>query len=122
MDGPRRRWFSCSNQPVVEVADLGREFAFSRDPWAGESYSADTLNAAPGDTDILAARAGRIHFAGEQTICGHQRSCIMLDRLVPRVVQRHRPFESGGSSSAFARRLESPRLAWRAGDRSEDQP
>jgi monoamine oxidase len=40
------------------------------DPWAGESYSADTLNAAPGDTDILAAPAGRIHFAGEHT-AGH---------------------------------------------------
>jgi hypothetical protein len=92
------------------------------DPWAGESYSADTLNAAPGDTDLLAAPAGRIHFAGEQTIRGQQRSCIMLDRLVPRVVQRHRPFESGGSSSAFAPRLESSRLAWRACDRSEDQP
>jgi monoamine oxidase len=40
------------------------------DPWAGESYSADTLTAAPGDTDILAAPAGRIHFAGEHT-AGH---------------------------------------------------
>lgn len=26
----RRRWFSWSNQPVVEVADRGREFAFTR--------------------------------------------------------------------------------------------
>jgi monoamine oxidase len=40
------------------------------DPWAGESYSADTLTAARGDTDILAAPAGRIHFAGEHT-AGH---------------------------------------------------
>ncbi|HEY2078633.1 MAG TPA: NAD(P)/FAD-dependent oxidoreductase [Streptosporangiaceae bacterium] len=40
------------------------------DPWAAESYSADTLTAAPGDTDILAAPAGRIHFAGEHT-AGH---------------------------------------------------
>ena len=26
----RRRWFTWSNQPVVEVADRGREFAFTR--------------------------------------------------------------------------------------------
>jgi monoamine oxidase len=37
------------------------------DLWAGESYTADTLTAAPGDPDILAAPAGRIHFAGEHT-------------------------------------------------------
>jgi monoamine oxidase len=37
------------------------------DPWAGESYTADTLAAAPGDADILAAPAGRIYFAGEHT-------------------------------------------------------
>jgi monoamine oxidase len=40
------------------------------DPWAGESYSAGTLTAARGDPDILAAPAGRIHFAGEHT-AGH---------------------------------------------------
>jgi monoamine oxidase len=37
------------------------------DPWAGESYTADTLTAAPGDVDILADPAGRIYFAGEHT-------------------------------------------------------
>jgi monoamine oxidase len=37
------------------------------DPWAGESYSADTLAAAPGDLNILAAPVGRIHFTGEHT-------------------------------------------------------
>ena len=37
------------------------------DPWAGESYSADLVTAAPGDPEILAAPAGRIHFAGEHT-------------------------------------------------------
>ncbi len=37
------------------------------DPWAGESYTADTVTAAPGDAGILAAPAGRIHFAGEHT-------------------------------------------------------
>jgi monoamine oxidase len=40
------------------------------DPWAGESYSAGTLTAARGDPDILAAPAGRIHFAGEHA-AGH---------------------------------------------------
>ena len=37
------------------------------DPWAGESYTADTLTRASGDADILAAPAGRIYFAGEHT-------------------------------------------------------
>ena len=37
------------------------------DPWAGESYSADTITAAPGDAEIIAAAAGRVHFAGEHT-------------------------------------------------------
>ena len=40
------------------------------DPWAGESYTADTLTPAPGDPDILAAPASRIYFAGEHT-AGH---------------------------------------------------
>jgi monoamine oxidase len=37
------------------------------DRWAGESYSADIVTTAPGDPDILAAPAGRLHFAGEHT-------------------------------------------------------
>ena len=37
------------------------------DPWAGESYSADTTTAAPGDAEIIGAAAGRVHFAGEHT-------------------------------------------------------
>ena len=37
------------------------------DPWAGESYSADTITAAPGDPEIIGAAAGRVHFAGEHT-------------------------------------------------------
>jgi monoamine oxidase len=50
-------------------ADLARAIltTWNDDPWAGESYSADTVTAAPGDPDILAAPAGRIHFAGEHT-------------------------------------------------------
>jgi monoamine oxidase len=37
------------------------------DPWAGESYSADTITAAAGDEDLIAAPVGRVHFAGEHT-------------------------------------------------------
>ena len=37
------------------------------DPWAGESYSALTVDVAGGDDEILAAPAGRVHFAGEHT-------------------------------------------------------
>ena len=37
------------------------------DPWAGESYSALTTTVADGDDEILAAPAGRVHFAGEHT-------------------------------------------------------
>jgi monoamine oxidase len=40
------------------------------DPWAGQSYSADTVTAATADPAALAAPAGRIHFAGEHT-AGH---------------------------------------------------
>jgi len=41
------------------------------DPWAGQSYSADTITAAATDLPAaLAAPAGRIHFAGEHT-AGH---------------------------------------------------
>jgi monoamine oxidase len=41
--------------------------AWNDDPWAGESYTAVTVTAAPGDQELLAAPAGRIHFAGEHT-------------------------------------------------------
>jgi monoamine oxidase len=37
------------------------------DPWAGESYSALTVTVADGDDDVVAAPAGRVHFAGEHT-------------------------------------------------------
>jgi monoamine oxidase len=37
------------------------------DPWAGESYSADTITVTRGDDDLIAAPVGRIHFAGEHT-------------------------------------------------------
>ena len=37
------------------------------DPWAGESYSAHTVEVAGGDDQLIAAPAGRVHFAGEHT-------------------------------------------------------
>ena len=37
------------------------------DPWAGESYTADTLTVAPGDAGLIATRGGRVCFAGEHT-------------------------------------------------------
>jgi monoamine oxidase len=37
------------------------------DPWAGESYTALTVERAPGDDDLTAAPVGRVHFAGEHT-------------------------------------------------------
>ncbi|MGO9221490.1 MAG: FAD-dependent oxidoreductase [Streptosporangiaceae bacterium] len=37
------------------------------DPWTGESYSALTIDMADGDDEVLAAPAGRVHFAGEHT-------------------------------------------------------
>ena len=37
------------------------------DPWAGESYSALTIEARPGDDKLIAAPAGRVFFAGEHT-------------------------------------------------------
>ena len=37
------------------------------DPWAGESYSALTVNVADGDDELIAAPLGRVHIAGEHT-------------------------------------------------------
>jgi monoamine oxidase len=37
------------------------------DPWTGESYTALTVDRAPGDDDLIAAPIGRVHFAGEHT-------------------------------------------------------
>jgi monoamine oxidase len=50
-------------------ADLARAVltTWNDDPWAGQSYSADTVTAARADAGTLAAPAGRIHFAGEHT-------------------------------------------------------
>jgi monoamine oxidase len=40
---------------------------WSNDPWARGAYSADGLEARPGDAELLAAPAGALHFAGEHT-------------------------------------------------------
>jgi monoamine oxidase len=37
------------------------------DPWAGESYTALTVDVAKGDGRLIAAPLGRVHFAGEHT-------------------------------------------------------
>jgi monoamine oxidase len=37
------------------------------DPWAGESYTAVTVDVAKGDGRLIAAPLGRVHFAGEHT-------------------------------------------------------
>ncbi len=37
------------------------------DPWAGESYSALTVEMAEGDDELIAAPLGRVHIAGEHT-------------------------------------------------------
>jgi monoamine oxidase len=55
-------------RPELTV-DAGRALltTWNDDPWAGESYSALTVTVASGDEDLLAAPAGRVHFAGEHT-------------------------------------------------------
>ena len=49
--------------------DLDRALltSWNDDPWAGESYSALTIDAAPGDDERLAAPFGRVTVAGEHT-------------------------------------------------------
>ena len=68
-DGPAT-WAAqaAALRPELDT-DPGRAMltTWNDDPWAGESYSADTVTTAPGDPEILAAPAGRIHFAGEHT-------------------------------------------------------
>jgi len=71
-DGPAT-WASRAAAQRPELAvDVTRAVltTWNDDPWAGESYTADTLAAAPDDAGILAAPVGRIHFAGEHT-AGH---------------------------------------------------
>jgi monoamine oxidase len=49
--------------------DLDRALltTWNDDPWAGESYTALTVEQAAGDDQLIAAPIGRVHFAGEHT-------------------------------------------------------
>ncbi len=55
-------------RPELPV-DAGRALltTWNDDPWAGASYTAHTTTVADGDDDLMAAPAGRVHFAGEHT-------------------------------------------------------
>jgi len=55
-------------RPELSV-DLGRAMltTWNDDQWAGESYSALTIEHAAGDDGLIAAPVGRVHFAGEHT-------------------------------------------------------
>jgi monoamine oxidase len=68
-DGPAT-WASRVAELRPELAmDLDRALltTWNDDPWAGESYSALTINVAAGDAEVIAQAAGRVHFAGEHT-------------------------------------------------------
>ena len=63
LGGPRGRAPSRAHRRPAGRALLT---TWNDDPWAGESYSALDGGLA-GDEDLLAAPAGRVHFAGEHT-------------------------------------------------------
>ncbi len=68
-EGPAR-WASLAAALRPELSlDLDRAMVttWNDDPWAGESYSALTVTVAEGDDELIAAPAGRVHFAGEHT-------------------------------------------------------
>jgi monoamine oxidase len=68
-DGPSL-WAERVAELRPELAlDLGRALVttWNDDPWAGESYSAQTTSVAAGDAALIAAPHGRVHFAGEHT-------------------------------------------------------
>ncbi|MGN6791420.1 MAG: flavin monoamine oxidase family protein [Streptosporangiaceae bacterium] len=55
-------------RPELAVdADRALLTTWNDDPWAGESYTALTIERAPGDDQLIAAPVGRVHFAGEHT-------------------------------------------------------
>jgi monoamine oxidase len=68
-EGPAR-WASrvAALRPELSL-DPGRALltTWNDDPWAGESYSAHTVEVAGGDDQLIAAPEGRVHFAGEHT-------------------------------------------------------
>jgi monoamine oxidase len=49
--------------------DPGRALltTWNDDPWAGESYSALTVEVAAGDNELIAAPLGKVRIAGEHT-------------------------------------------------------
>jgi monoamine oxidase len=68
-NGPAR-WASRVAALRPELAlDTGRALVttWNDDRWAGESYSAATVDVADGDDQLIAAPLGRVHFAGEHT-------------------------------------------------------
>ena len=68
-EGPAR-WASrvAALRPELAVdPDQALLTTWNDDPWAGESYSAHTVGVAGGDDELIAAPAGRVHFAGEHT-------------------------------------------------------
>ena len=68
-DGPET-WASrlAALRPELSM-DPGRALltTWNTDPWAGESYSALTVDVADGDDELITAPLGRVHFAGEHT-------------------------------------------------------
>ena len=68
-EGPAR-WASrvAALRPELSL-DTSRALVttWNDDPWAGESYTAVTVDVAEGDGRLIAAPLGRVHFAGEHT-------------------------------------------------------
>jgi len=68
-EGPAR-WASRVAALRPELAlDTSRAqvTTWNDDPWAGESYTAVTVDVAQGDGRLIATPLGRVHFAGEHT-------------------------------------------------------
>jgi monoamine oxidase len=68
-DGPRR-WAEQVRQLRGDLSldvDAALLTTWNDDPYAGQSYSAEVLGALPGDDELLARPAERLHFAGEHT-------------------------------------------------------
>jgi monoamine oxidase len=68
-------WAASAAELRPDLAlDTGRALltTWNDDPWAGESYTAVTTAAAPGDAELIAApsASGRMQFAGEHTAGG----------------------------------------------------
>ena len=68
--GGPARWASrvAALRPELSL-DTARALVttWNDDPWAGESYTAITVDVAQGDGRLIAAPLGRVHFAGEYT-------------------------------------------------------